>query len=86
MSQTRFLISIAFIFFLNSGAPVSEAFAQTPPTQGDEVIRVESDLTNLLFIATDKQNHFITTLRQEDVRNNSSLFNARRIARSPSPS
>ena len=68
MSQTRFLISIAFIFFLNSGAPVSEAFAQTPPTQGDEVIRVESDLTNLLFIATDKQNHFITTLRQEDVR------------------
>jgi len=41
--------------------------AQTPADQED-VIRTETDLTNLLFNATDKDNRFITTLRQEDVR------------------
>jgi len=44
------------------------ASAQTAPAQDEEVIRIESNLTNLLFIATDKKNNFITTLRQEDVR------------------
>jgi Ca-activated chloride channel family protein len=34
----------------------------------DEVIRVETDLTNVLFIATDKNNRYITTLREGDVR------------------
>jgi len=32
------------------------------------VIRTETDLTNLLFTATDKNRRFITTLRQEDIR------------------
>lgn len=32
------------------------------------MIRINTDLTNLLFTATDKQNHFITTLREEDIR------------------
>ncbi|HSV32541.1 MAG TPA: VWA domain-containing protein, partial [Pyrinomonadaceae bacterium] len=41
--------------------------AQKPADQ-DEVIRTETDLTNLLFNATDKNNRFITTLRQEDIR------------------
>ncbi|HEY0005416.1 MAG TPA: VWA domain-containing protein [Pyrinomonadaceae bacterium] len=36
--------------------------------QGDEVVRVETDLTNILFSAIDKQRRFVTTLRQEDVR------------------
>jgi Ca-activated chloride channel homolog len=36
--------------------------------QEDEVVRVETDLTNILFTAVDKQKRFITTLRQEDVR------------------
>src|SRR5947208_3605273 len=40
--------------------------AQTPDQE--EVIRTESDLTNLLFAATDKNSRFITTLRQEDIR------------------
>jgi Ca-activated chloride channel family protein len=35
--------------------------------QDDEVVRVETDLTNILFTAVDKQKHFITTLKQEDV-------------------
>jgi VWFA-related protein len=34
----------------------------------DEVVRVETDLTNILFTAVDKQKRFITNLRQEDVR------------------
>jgi VWFA-related protein len=36
--------------------------------QDDEVLRVDTDLTNILFTAVDKNKHFITTLRQEDVR------------------
>ena len=41
--------------------------AQTPVDQ-DDVIRVDTDLTNLLFTAADKQNRFITTLKEEDLR------------------
>ncbi len=41
--------------------------AQTPVDQ-DDVIRVETDVTNLLLTATDKQHRFITTLRAEDIR------------------
>lgn len=40
--------------------------AQTP--EADEVIRVESNITNLPFTAIDKQKRFITTLREEDIR------------------
>lgn len=36
--------------------------------QDDDVVRVETDLTNILFTAVDKQKRFITTLRREDVR------------------
>lgn len=41
--------------------------AQTPE-EPDEVIRVETDVTNLPFTALDKQKRFITTLRQDDIR------------------
>jgi Ca-activated chloride channel homolog len=41
--------------------------AQDPEPQ-DEVVRVATDLTNLLFTATDKERRFITTLREEDIR------------------
>jgi VWFA-related protein len=34
----------------------------------DDVIRVETDVTNLPFTAVDKERRFITTLRAEDVR------------------
>lgn len=34
----------------------------------DEVVRVETNLTNILFTVVDKDKRFITTLRQEDVR------------------
>ena len=34
----------------------------------DDVVRVDTDVTNLPFTAMDKQRRFITTLRAEDVR------------------
>lgn len=36
--------------------------------QDDEVLRVETDLTNILFTTADKEKRFVTTLRQEDIR------------------
>ncbi len=47
---------------------VAAVSAQTTPDQDDDVIRVETDLTNLFFTATNKQKAFITTLREEDLR------------------
>ena len=41
---------------------------QTSSGQEIDVIRTETDLTNLLFTATDKNNRYITTLQQNDVR------------------
>lgn len=38
------------------------------PVDQDDVVRVETDITNLPFTATDKQRRFITTLKAEDVR------------------
>ena len=32
------------------------------------MLRIESDLTNVLFTATDKNNRYITTLRETDIR------------------
>lgn len=34
----------------------------------DDVLRVETDLTNVLFTAVDKNKRFITTLKQDDIR------------------
>src|SRR5467141_2366641 len=62
----RFLFVLSLCCLLVGGFTCS-ASAQTPPDQ-DEVIRTETDLTNLLFTATDKNRRFVTTLRQEDVR------------------
>src|SRR5713101_7838590 len=42
--------------------------AQTPSSQDVDVIRTETDLTNLLFTATDKNNRYLTTLQQSDIR------------------
>jgi Ca-activated chloride channel family protein len=41
-------------------------YSQT--VDSDDVIRVDTDVTNLPFTAIDKQRRFITTLRAEDVR------------------
>lgn len=49
-----------------SGAQKTTAAA--PQDDDEEVVRVSTDLTNILFTAVDKEQHFITTLRREDVR------------------
>src|SRR4030095_16313339 len=41
---------------------------RSKPGEQDDVVRVETDVTNLPFTAMDKQRRFITTLRAEDVR------------------
>lgn len=56
-----------FNAFLLIGAFFLPVQAQTPQPDVD-VIRTETDLTNLLFTATDKNNRYITTLQQSDVR------------------
>jgi Ca-activated chloride channel family protein len=64
-----------------STASRAPAFAQTaqptptPPKKEDEVtlssddvVRVETNLTNIFFTAADKQKRFVSTLKREDVR------------------
>lgn len=61
--SSRLLLAFCLI-----SALLFAATAQTPSSQDVEVIRTETDLTNLLFTATDKSNHYITNLQQSDVR------------------
>lgn len=61
------LILFVVICAILCGAFVPDGSAQTPADQ-DDVIRVETDLTNLFFTVTDKQNHYITTLKEDDLR------------------
>jgi VWFA-related protein len=49
------------------GLLISVAGQAQAPSQ-DEVLRVETDLTNLLFTATDKNRRYITTLQESDIR------------------
>src|SRR5678816_4259997 len=53
-----------FLMLLLLAAPIT---GQTPSDQ-DDVIRVETDITNLPFTATDNSRRYITTLAAEDVR------------------
>jgi len=62
-----FLLSFIAIGLLLPGALPPASRAQTPQDQ-DDVIRTETNLTNILLTATDKHNRLITTLRQEDLR------------------
>jgi VWFA-related protein len=54
------------LIFLMCGTHARIVSAQTD--QDDDVIRVETDLTNLFFIATNKQKAFVTTLSESDLR------------------
>lgn len=48
--------------------PSSTETTQTQSTSEDDVVRVDTDLANILLTAIDKDKRFITTLRKEDVR------------------
>src|SRR4051812_26020517 len=57
-----------------SGSPIAQP-SPTPPKPNDEVtlssddvVRVETNLTNIFFTAADKQKRFVSTLKKEDVR------------------
>lgn len=50
------------LLFLCAGVSLAQNVDQ------DDVIRVETDVTNLPFTAIDKEHRFITTLRAEDLR------------------
>ena len=41
---------------------------ETMPQESDEVVRVETTLTNIFFTAADKHKRFVGNLKQEDVR------------------
>lgn len=65
-------VCVTLTLFLLLTASTKSVLAQsptpTPPPEEDEVIRVDTDLTNLFFTATDKQRRFITTLQQSDLQ------------------
>ncbi len=42
--------------------------ATPPPTEDDEVIKVDSEVVNVLFTAQEKNRRLLTTLKQEDIR------------------
>jgi VWFA-related protein len=59
-----FQFSICTVFLL-SGLGL---LAQQPAQDQDDVLRVETDLTNLLFTATDKNNRYFINLQESDIR------------------
>ncbi|HEY0366569.1 MAG TPA: VWA domain-containing protein [Pyrinomonadaceae bacterium] len=56
------VLLLFLVLVLCAGVSLSQTVDQ------DDVIRVETDITNLPFTATDKQHRFVTTLRAEDMR------------------
>jgi Ca-activated chloride channel family protein len=83
LSQKRFAVVLALLLaavaLVPAGAGVSAQQAGPPPAQrptpqrdeaidDDDVERIETDLTNVLFTAVDKSRRFVTTLKQDDIR------------------
>ncbi len=82
LSQKRFAVVLALllgaaVLFAGAGAKAQQTGQppqQRPTPQRDEAIddddveRIETDLTNVLFTAVDKSRRFVTTLRQDDIR------------------
>lgn len=62
------LVSFLIVAILLSVAFTERSYPQSQSKQDEDVIRVDTDLTNLFFIATDKQRRFVTTLQQSDVQ------------------
>ena len=55
----------------NPPSPVAKAPAATPtptPNPDDEVIKVDTDVVNVLFTAQDRNRRLLTDLKQTDVR------------------
>jgi VWFA-related protein len=73
-NASKFAIFLVVGLLATTGAlVVAQTTDSRPPVssgsgQDAEVVRVETNLVNTLFTAIDRDNHFITTLRAEDVR------------------
>jgi Ca-activated chloride channel homolog len=61
------LITFLLIISALCSQPLRVPSAQTRE-QDDDVVRVTTDLTNVLFTASNKKNRFVNTLREEDIR------------------
>jgi Ca-activated chloride channel family protein len=71
--QQRAARTMLLLFISLACALLLVAHAQQPQPDSssqdeDDVVRVETDLTNILFTAIDKDKRFVTTLQKEDVR------------------
>ena len=64
--KSKLVLPLIILSLLSFGSDRC-VIAQTS-NQDDEVVRVETDVTNLPFTANDKSNRFITTLQQSDIR------------------
>ena len=62
------LVCSLLITGLLTASFTGKTFPQSQSRQDEDVVRVDTDLTNLFFIATDKQKRFVTTLQQSDVQ------------------
>ncbi len=47
---------------------LSGVVAQTPADQDVDIVRTQTDLTNLPFSAADRNNRYLTTLKESDIR------------------
>ena len=59
--------ALLFLLFLLCLICQATVFAQNP-TEDVDVVRVNTDVTNLPFTAFDQERRFITSLREEDIR------------------
>lgn len=64
-----FIISLTLIFFGFTFTEAQTVPTPTPtPTEDDEILKIDTELVNLLFTAQDKDRRLLTTLRKEDIR------------------
>src|SRR5438034_5124516 len=69
VKSTSLLVPAVLALWFFAGAVNSPVSSQSKAGQGqdEEVIRVDTDLTNLFFTVTDKQRKFITNLQESDI-------------------
>lgn len=60
-------VPLARLSFVEARSPGAEARPTPTPTPEDDVIKVDSDVVNVLFTAQDKSRRLLTDLRQSDI-------------------
>src|SRR3990172_8219857 len=67
-SSNNLLLSTAIGLCLLACGFFSQVVGQSSLPQSEDVIRVDTDVTNLFFIVSDKQKRYVTTLQEADLR------------------